>query len=93
VTTPPVAPATATVEASATANVFTPTTTTVKPGGVVTWTFGARRHNVAFVASPGAPENIPNLLNDQASRTFTTPGTYAYVCTLHAGMVGTVIVK
>ena len=30
---------------------------------------------------------------DEATRTFTEPGTYAYACTLHPGMVGAVVVE
>jgi plastocyanin len=32
-------------------------------------------------------------VRDKATRTFAEPGTFAYVCSLHAGMVGTVVVK
>jgi len=92
----PVEPApskTATVQASATSNVFSPQVTTISAGGSVTWTFGTRNHNVTFIATPGAPTNIPTTTNNQASRDFTQPGTYAYACTLHPGMIGTVVVK
>ena len=89
----PVAPQTATVVASATANVFSPTTVTVVRGGTVTWTSGARPHNVAFVATPGAPTNVPTGTNLDVSRVFPTAGTFAYACTLHAGMIGTVVVQ
>ena len=89
----PVAPQTATVVASATANVFSPTTVTVARGGTVTWTSGTRPHNVAFVAATGAPANVPTGTNLDASRVFPTAGTFAYACTLHAGMIGTVVVQ
>ena len=87
---PPVAPQTAAVTAGSTTNTFSPTTVTVARGGTVTWTIGTRPHNVAFVAAPGAPSNVPTGTNTSVSRTFTNVGTFAYVCTLHAGMVGTV---
>jgi plastocyanin len=86
----PGAPTTGAVTAGSTANTFTPQILNVLQGGTVTWTFGTRTHNVTFVPAAGAPQNIPNTANNQLSRTFTTPGTYAYACTLHAGMVGTV---
>ncbi|MBV9880248.1 MAG: hypothetical protein JO180_07110 [Gemmatirosa sp.] len=89
----PVAAQTATVEASAVANLFSPQTTTIAQGGTVTWTFGTRPHNVTFVQVAGVPTNVPTTTSNQASRTFTAAGTYAYACTLHAGMIGTVVVK
>ena len=89
----PVAPMTATVAAAPAANIFSPQTITVARGGTVTWTFGQRPHNVAFVAATGAPANVPNTTNGEAQRTFTTSGTFAYACTLHAGMIGTVVVR
>lgn len=89
----PSASTTGTVEASGTANTFTPQTLTVLQGGTVTWQFSTRPHNVTFVATAGAPQNVPTSTNTQISRTFTTPGTFAYACTLHSGMIGTVTVK
>jgi plastocyanin len=89
----PAPPNAASVQASETANVFSPQTVTIGKGGAVTWTFGTRRHNVTFVQTQGVPENVPNTVSDKATRTFAQPGTFAYVCTLHGGMVGTVVVK
>ena len=86
----PGAPATGAVTASSTANTFTPQVLNVLQGGTVTWTFGTRPHNVTFVQTAGTPQNVPTTTNNNAARTFDTPGTYAYACTLHAGMVGTV---
>ena len=90
---PPVLPQTATVEASATANTFSPSQVTIAKGGTVTWTIGTRRHNVTFFANPAAPTNIESTTSTTASRTFTAAGTYPYNCSLHAGMTGTVIVQ
>lgn len=89
----PVPPQTATVQAAATANTFTPTTVVIARGGTVTWTMSTRPHNVAFVATAGAPLNIPTMTNGQADRLFSAAGTFAYACTLHAGMIGTVVVQ
>ena len=86
----PGAPSTGAVTASATANTFTPQILNVLEGGTVTWTIGTRAHNVTFVQTAGAPQTIPTATNTTASRTFDTPGTYAYACTLHPGMIGTV---
>ena len=90
---PPAPPATGDVTASATANLFSPITVTIAKGGTVNWTFGSRNHNVTFVQTAGAPANVPTTTNSTAARVFAQPGTYAYVCSLHAGMVGTVVVQ
>jgi plastocyanin len=89
----PVAPQTATVEAGAAANTFSPSIVTVAKGGTVTWTIGARRHNVTFFANPNAPTNVESVTNTTATRTFTAAGTFPYNCSLHAGMTGSVIVQ
>ncbi|MDO8531864.1 MAG: cupredoxin family copper-binding protein [Dehalococcoidia bacterium] len=71
--------------------VFKPATLTVPVGATVTWVNrDAAPHNVvaqnkAFASSV--------LGRDAAwSRTFTQPGAYSYVCTLHPGMVARVTV-
>jgi plastocyanin len=86
-------PQSATVEASATADRFSPSTVTIARGGTVTWTFGARRHNVTFRTTPGAPANVPSTENSQAARQFPSVGSFGYDCTLHPGMAGTVVVE
>lgn len=70
-------------------NVFTPATTTIAEGGVVTCSFGSNQHNVLF-QSVGAPTNIPIVANASVERTFPTVGGYPYLCSLHSGMSGTV---
>ena len=91
--TAPDAPQTASVAASATANTFSPSTVTIARGGTVTWTFGARPHNVTFGATTGAPAGVPTTTNAQVARQFPTAGSFGYDCTLHAGMSGTVVVR
>ncbi len=85
-------PNAATVTAGANTNVFTPGTVAIARGGTVTWTFGALTHNVEFGGTAGAPTNIPITTNASVSRTFSSAGTFNYLCSLHPGMVGTVIV-
>ena len=83
--------ASATVAAGAYSNDFTPQEVNVTVGGTVTWTFGARTHNVVFeMGAAGAPTNVPAMSNGKASRTFNTAGSFPYDCTLHPGMTGTV---
>ena len=87
------APGTASVTAGSTTNTFTPSSVAVSVGGTVTWTFGALEHNVNFQGASGAPADIGNTSNASVSRTFNTAGTFAYVCTLHSGMSGSVLVQ
>jgi plastocyanin len=81
---------TASVSATA-SNSFDPRTVTVTRNGVVTWSFAAL-HNVTF-DTQGAPGNITDRSSGSAALTFPNAGTYAYHCTIHAGMSGSVVVQ
>lgn len=85
--------ASASVAAGDNSNIFTPASVEVARGAVVTWTFGARPHNVIFNSTAGAPSNVEVTSNAQVARTFNTVGSFAYDCTLHSGMTGTVVVR
>lgn len=91
--TPPPATASNTVVAGANSNDFTPQELSITVGQTVTWSFGARPHNVTFRTASGAPSNVPNTTNAKVSRTFDAAGTFQYDCTLHSGMTGTVQVQ
>lgn len=80
------------VTAGAATNDFTPPNVAVARGGTVTWTFGALVHNVDFQGTAGAPARIPDTSNASVARTFATAGNFAYVCSLHGGMNGSVLV-
>lgn len=73
-------------------NEFTPSTVTIAPGGTVTWSFATVLHNVNF-SGGGAPDAIPNSANTSVARAFPTAGSFAYSCSLHAGMNGAVVVQ
>lgn len=74
------------------AHEFAPAEVVIALNGSVTWTNASPFvHNVTF-SGPGAPANVPNLPSGTASRTFLTEGTFAYSCTNHVGMQGTVTV-
>jgi plastocyanin len=65
---------------------YSPPVIEVPVGTEVTWTFASRAaHDVVFddIASPV-------LGSGSWSRTFDTPGSYPYVCSLHTGMNGRV---
>jgi amicyanin len=72
---------------------FGPDVLTVPAGTTVTWTNKDEvPHTVSssdkrFTSSPALDTG------DHYSYTFTTPGTYAYFCTLHPFMVGKIIVE
>jgi plastocyanin len=70
---------------------FTPAELTVPVGATVTWTnrHGAR-HDV--VAADGTFESPLFGEGETFSFTFTAAGEYPYVCTIHPGMEGTIIV-
>lgn len=73
-------------------DVFVPDRVEVPVGTTVVWDFDkARRpHNVVFLDDPA---RVSDILEDGTwSTSFDAPGRYAYRCTLHAGMDGTVIV-
>ena len=85
----------ATVNVTATSNVFTPKHVAVNVGDTVTWTNGGGVHNVHFddgsFDMPATPASPPWSV----SNTFGTVGTYRYYCEVHggpngAGMSGTV---
>jgi len=70
---------------------FTPAAVTVKAGTTIRWTnHGYVPHTVDFT---GGAANSGVLNNGtQFTHTFTTPGTYAYICHIHPFMHGTVVV-
>ena len=69
---------------------FSPPAIQVPAGTTVTWHFddGAVPHNVT-----GKGFASPNLKNATWSHRFTAAGTFTYRCTLHANMVGRVVVS
>jgi len=83
------APTTASVAATA-GSQFTPQNVVVARNGSVSWSF-AILHNVTFTTA-NSPANIPDTGTGSVSRTFPTAGTFAYNCTIHSGMNGTVTV-
>jgi plastocyanin len=68
---------------------FQPQTVDVNAGGSVAWIIGAIHHTIAFT-DVGAPDDIPELRNETAQRTFPSQGTFGYRCEIHPAMIGTV---
>lgn len=71
--------------------VFSPTSVDIAQGGSVNFVFPALAHNVLFSTS-GSPQDIPITSNATISRTFTAKGTFNYLCSIHNGMIGAVVV-
>jgi plastocyanin len=70
---------------------FTPPTTTVHVGDTITWTNDGPSSHTA-TAKDGSFNTGTLSKGQSASHTFTKPGTYAYVCTIHPFMHGTITV-
>jgi len=70
---------------------FTPDSLTIKMGTTVNWTnHDDIAHTVSFTGS-GVHSDV-RARNGAYSHTFGAPGTYAYICSIHPFMHGTVIV-
>ncbi|ORB85693.1 amidase [Mycobacterium kansasii] len=70
---------------------FAPATLTIRVGGTVTWTnHDEEPHTVA--ASDGSFHSPGMGTGASFSHTFTMPGTFGYLCSIHPMMHGTVVV-
>ncbi|SOE06582.1 Plastocyanin [Streptomyces sp. Ag109_G2-15] len=70
---------------------FSPATLKVKAGTTVTWTNQDTDAHTVTSAGSGGPLHSAALATDATySYTFTKPGTYAYLCTIHPFMTATV---
>ena len=93
-TPPPPPPAAPSITVTTPNATFAPPSVTIPTGGSVTWQFSEARHNVTFQGSAPPGGNIPDQdPGTSASRTFTSPGTYGYLCSRHSGMSGRVVVQ
>jgi plastocyanin len=77
-------------------NFFSPKKVTVGVRGKVRWTWrGSAPHNVTFTKVPrgATKKGAGTRRKGSFTRSFGKRGTYRYVCTIHAGMTGTVVAK
>jgi plastocyanin len=73
---------------------FTPKSIAVKPGSTITWTNRQADDNHTVTADDGSFDTgVINKNGGVASLTFATEGTFAYHCTIHPSMHGTVVVS
>ena len=71
---------------------FDTTVALVEPGDTVTWTnHDAVSHNVGLVNTTWSSRDLGR--NDTVSYRFEKPGVFPYVCFIHAGMSGAVVVE
>lgn len=71
---------------------YSPPTVTVKAGTTVTWT-NRDQDPHTVTATNGGPFHSPTLNNGESFRfTFTQPGRFDYLCTIHPFMTATVVV-
>lgn len=67
--------------------------TVVKLGGTVRFQFTGIDHNVIWTPrKAGSPDDILVTRNTLVPRVFTTAGVYPFVCTIHPGMNGEIVV-
>jgi plastocyanin len=95
---PPTSPAPTTVDVFTPGNVFSPFSITVGVGSTVRFNISrapdGTGHNAIFGATPaGAPADINIVADTVVSRVFGARGTFEYICTVHPGMTGEVVVK
>src|SRR5688572_19229351 len=71
---------------------FSPPMLTVTSGDTVTWTSEDSTVHTATSAT-GAFDSGDLAQGESFSFTFTTPGTYAYICSPHPDMTGQIVVQ
>jgi plastocyanin len=73
---------------------FSPGSLVVRPGAAVTFVNdGGDGHDVTGGGPGGDWRSGPLAPGERYMRAFTLPGTYAYVCTIHPEMRGSVVVQ
>jgi plastocyanin len=72
---------------------FAPATLTVRAGTRVTWTNQDEEPHVVTSAGSQFASSKGLDTSDSYAVTFSRPGTYAYYCSIHPMMVGTIIVQ
>lgn len=91
------APAASTVEVALKDFRFSPADITIKAGTTVVWTNQDSTAHTVTSGTRAAPTDLFDsgdvASGDTFSFTFTTPGVYAYHCTPHQGMDGTITVE
>jgi len=87
-----------TVDINTIGDTFAPAFQSVSLGDTVRWSFSGgsdgQGHNVRFTPrTSSTPADINVLKTGSASRVFTAKGTFNYVCDVHPGMNGQIVVE
>jgi len=72
---------------------FLPARLTVPAGAQVTWTNRDEEPHIVVSAGGQFPSSPGLDTGDSYHATFSKPGTYAYFCSIHPQMVGTIVVQ
>jgi plastocyanin len=77
---------------------FSPFSQTIAPNDTIRWNFSGGSdglgHNVRFFPKvTGAPADLPVQKTGTASSVFKTKGEFRYVCDVHPGMIGQIVVQ
>jgi plastocyanin len=72
---------------------FSPKSITVNKGDSVTWKDTASFKHTVTATSNNWTKNVKLKPGRSTNFHFTKKGTYTYICTIHAGMSGKVVVK
>jgi plastocyanin len=80
------------------ADSFSPFSQTIAPNDTIRWNFSGGSdglgHNIRFFPKvTGAPADLPVQKTGTASSVFKTKGDFRYVCDVHPGMIGEIIVQ
>lgn len=75
-----------------TSNAFTPSLVNLRSGGIVTWVWvdTTSQHNVTFNDPLLSSQTLPSGF---FTVVFQSVGTFNYVCTVHSGMTGSIVVR
>ena len=76
-----------------TGEIFIPASLSITVGTTVRFLIFGDEHDVEFTKLPGAPADIPVVRDVIVPRTFNVAGTFPYVCNVHPGMVGQIVVQ
>jgi plastocyanin len=72
---------------------YSPSTMTVSTGQQINWKNNDNTVHTATLPGTFDTGNIPALSAHDNPVTFNTKGTFTYHCTLHPGMIGTIVVQ
>lgn len=90
----PAADAAAATDAVAVENfAYVPATVTIKTGTTLTWTNKDQDPHTVTSMNGGPLHSAPLNAGDSYRYTFTVPGRYDYLCTIHPFMTATVVVS